>query len=696
MTVSSLWNVLDESNCGRPVGLDSFPLRDHRGRRGTFAVDTSIWICEAISSTALSSFHSDPALYLIYQRTIKLLKCGFALIFVLEGANRRISGGQEFRKRRSGSQFVAATKRCETLLRMLGVPVVYAEAEGEALCALLNEKGIVDAVISNDADCFLFGAKCLLTKFTLENLENNGTVMRYDSDRLRAAVGGSNRSIMLSRKDLVAFALLTGSDMTIGITNVGHRKAIAFMDACRSVAQQPDEGTCLNKLLEWEKEVNKQAEIHVDVDDDGPSTIQTRCCSLCLHPGSKDVHARDGCTECGTSAGQGCFVVTSIEKIVRSMQQKIATKSSTATAQHVVDAYFSPNANSIPNALASVTSIPSVASPAVAELFQSTLILKGHSQSSSQEYVRQTLPQLLARLDLYSTSPRNVYATISNQKYKPIPIRVEKMLVKKSVPCYEVIWAIVIDKPAEQQIEFTTIEFQSLINKCFPRLVEVFHREERKKQRGLIEQERQRKFVGTNKPRNTCQQQREKQFNRSTKPSGQGRKRERNFEAHHIRKPRVLPDKHPPMQSHDVTMLMDHMRPTKGDADVRVDKCAEYGVEDDKSTHTYGQNNPIQLDVDQEMKTAHKQDDEYSAMETLSSGDSVNRDDSVCSSDDHPKERSTHDICNSSDQEDCRDNAYASNQIHHAMPSLSPNQERIFCNLGTFVVECTPIRKSKF
>ena len=711
MTVSSLWNVLDESNCGRPVGIDSFPLRDdHRGRRGTFAVDTSIWICEAISSTALSTFHSDPALYLIYQRTTKLLKCGFGLIFVLEGANRRISGGQEFQKRRSGSQFVAATKRCETLLRMLGVLVVYAEAEGEALCALLNEKGIVDAVISNDADCFLFGAKCLLTKFTLENLENNGTVMRYDSDRLRAAVGGSSRSIELSRKDLVAFALLTGSDMTSGVTNVGHKKAISFMDACRSLAEQPDEGTCLNKLLEWGKEVNKQAEIHVDVDDDGPSTMSTRCCSLCLHPGSKDVHARDGCAECGTSAGEGCFVVTSIEKIVRSMQQKIA-KSTMSTAQRVVDAYFSPNANSIPNALASVTSTNCVASPAVAELFQSTLILKGQSQSSSQEYVRSTLPLLLARLDLLSTKPRNVYATISNQKYKPIPIRVEKMLVKKSVSCYEVIWAIAIDKPAEKQIEFSTHEFQSLINGAFPRIVEAFHREERKKQRGAIEEERHRKFVGTNKPRNTSQQRREKQFNRSMKPSGQGRKRERNFEAHHLRKQRVLPEKNPPMQSHDVTMLMDHMRPTRGDSDVLVDKCEQYEMEDDNSTYSYGQNSPIQLDVNQRMVHQGKlHQDKYSAAETLSSGDSAHRDGSVCSSDDYPKERNAYDISllggtcrghssgsssSDDDEEDRRDNAHVNKQSQQVMPYLSPNQERIFCNLGMCVVECTPIVKQR-
>ena len=75
MTVQSLWTVLEESRCGTPVGIEEFALKeDAKGRSSVLAVDTSIWICEALASTALSSFHSDPVLYLIYQRSIKLMK----------------------------------------------------------------------------------------------------------------------------------------------------------------------------------------------------------------------------------------------------------------------------------------------------------------------------------------------------------------------------------------------------------------------------------------------------------------------------------------------------------------------------------------------------------------------------------------------------------------------------------------------
>lgn len=643
MTVQSLWTVLEESSCGTPVGVEEFALKeDARGRSSALAVDTSIWICEALSSSALSSFHSDPVLHLIYQRSIKLLKLGLHLIFVLEGDKRRISNNdrQELRKRRSGTEFVAATNRTETLLRMLGVTVVRAEAEGEALCALLNQRGIVDGIITNDVDAFLFGGLTLYTRFTLQNL-NNRTVMKFDADKLRATVDGTSRSIPLGRKDLIAFALLTGSDYTNGVKDIGFQKAIKFFDSCRSLSI-----TCLDKLLSWGEEERKKV-VH-DVDDDGPSTI--RCCSLCLHPGSKDLHKRNGCIECGTAAGEGCFVVTSMEKIVMAIQQKIAKE--VFTPRVAVDAYFRPNGNSIPSSL--VTSKTCIATPDAAQLFNSSLILKGSSLTSSQDFIQQTLPPLLARLDLFSSAPRNVYATVSNQKYKPFPIRIEKTLVRKSDPCYQVIWTIAIDK---QQIEFSTHEFQCLINNTFPRLVDTFHREERNKQRGLVELERHKKFVGGVPSHPSQQQQREKQFNRSMK-LGQRRKRERQFDAPNIRKPKMMISENlPNTQSSDVAMLMNNVPP--------VLKTQAVDVSHIYDCNTYGGEECDRLS-DQEKARGHDENSE-------------DGDDLVSSSDDDQNNKERGDSLDTDEV------------VHSSMPSLSPYNERIFCRMGDIQVEVTPI-----
>lgn len=50
----------------------------------------------------------------------------------------------------------------QELLKLLGIPVLKAREEAEALCAQLNREGHVDACITADSDAFLFGAKCVI------------------------------------------------------------------------------------------------------------------------------------------------------------------------------------------------------------------------------------------------------------------------------------------------------------------------------------------------------------------------------------------------------------------------------------------------------------------------------------------------------------------------------------------------------
>jgi 5'-3' exonuclease len=45
------------------------------------------------------------------------------------------------------------------LLRLFGVPYVISPAEAEAQCAQLNVCGLVDGVITDDSDTFLFGGE---------------------------------------------------------------------------------------------------------------------------------------------------------------------------------------------------------------------------------------------------------------------------------------------------------------------------------------------------------------------------------------------------------------------------------------------------------------------------------------------------------------------------------------------------------
>ena len=206
MTVSSLWKVLAQAGCGRHVGVEDIldPDRaakkrtnpwnindnrqNHKKRSPTLAVDLSIWICEGLTSQAMARQHTDPPVHLVFTRVTKLLSLGIKLVVVVEG-KRRIRRSQpdgqddKFHCRRSGTKFWKACRTCEEMVRLMGVPVVKAKAEGEALCALLNERGVVDGVISNDGDCLLFGAKTVYTRFSLESLRSS-SIVRYEVPKL--------------------------------------------------------------------------------------------------------------------------------------------------------------------------------------------------------------------------------------------------------------------------------------------------------------------------------------------------------------------------------------------------------------------------------------------------------------------------------------------------------------------------------
>ena len=543
MTVAALWSVLDGSATAiglrdwlpsatdtadaansNPTATTGSSAHQRHRRPQRLAIDLSIWICEAQTSTVLRNFHAEPAAFLTCQRTVALLKMGIQLIAVLEGDRRGngdggssngSNGGDGGGRRRRGSAWAlaAACRSCERMLTLLGVPVVRARCEGEAACALLNQRGVVDGVISNDGDCLLFGATTVYTDFSLVHLER-GTVKRYEASNLRAATTAADDAdpattthITLDRDDLIAFAILCGSDIAgDGVATMGGKKAVKFIDMCRR--SDASTRTALETLRLWGAEARLHAATTMAAaaaaaasatesdfaDADGnagaaaEATKQQRCCSLCLHAGDKRLHSSNGCEECGTGPGDGCYPVSLAERYKSSIKDKVMQGAATFSVS-TIDAYLTPNGNTIPQTTtgASVSADLPMQQPRYQEALRSSLLFKGNTRSTSHEYLRQTMPKLLARLYILdkarSNLPENRYASSSSNFSDdvPTPRKIMGRQIKSGRPHYLLEW-VLGKKEEEDQLIFVTSEWQSIVDAKMSALVDAFRRNEQKAQ----------------------------------------------------------------------------------------------------------------------------------------------------------------------------------------------------------------------
>ncbi|KAJ1559552.1 DNA repair protein rad2, partial [Cladochytrium tenue] len=106
----------------------------------------------------------------------------------------------------------------QDFLRMFGLPYMTAPQEAEAQCAWLLEEGLVDGIVTDDSDVFLFGGAAVY-----KNMFNaRKFVEAYSFDRLRRSMG-------LTRHALVFLAYLLGSDYTPGVAGVGAVSAMEIL-----------------------------------------------------------------------------------------------------------------------------------------------------------------------------------------------------------------------------------------------------------------------------------------------------------------------------------------------------------------------------------------------------------------------------------------------------------------------------------
>ncbi|ETI29158.1 hypothetical protein G647_01611 [Cladophialophora carrionii CBS 160.54] len=126
---------------------------------------------------------------------------------------------QQKRDRRDADEVTQTMiQECQSLLRHFGLPYITAPMEAEAQCAELVRLGLVDGIVTDDSDIFLFGGTRIY--------KNMFNAAKYVECYLAADL---EKEFLLTREKLVRFAHLLGSDYTEGIPGVGPVTALEIL-----------------------------------------------------------------------------------------------------------------------------------------------------------------------------------------------------------------------------------------------------------------------------------------------------------------------------------------------------------------------------------------------------------------------------------------------------------------------------------
>ncbi|XP_043806922.1 DNA repair protein UVH3 isoform X3 [Manihot esculenta] len=150
--------------------------------------------------------------------------------------------GDEQKKQERNAESVSSEMfgECQELLQMFGLPYIIAPMEAEAQCAYMEQANLVDGVVTDDSDVFLFGARNVYKNI----FDDRKYVETYFMKAHAFLSQDIEKELGLTREKLIRMALLLGSDYTEGISGIGIVNAIEVVNAF------PEEDG-LKKFREW-------------------------------------------------------------------------------------------------------------------------------------------------------------------------------------------------------------------------------------------------------------------------------------------------------------------------------------------------------------------------------------------------------------------------------------------------------------
>ncbi|KAJ4002992.1 hypothetical protein NW752_007855 [Fusarium irregulare] len=173
---------------------------EKHGRPLRIAIDVAIWQFQNQAAQG----GTNPEIRTLFYRLVRLLACPVEPIFVFDGPYKPAIKRNKQSSR--GSSF--ANAQAKRLVRLFGCTIHDAPGEAEAECALLQQHGIVDMVLTEDVDALMFGCTKVLRKWSPESKRATEPthVSLLDAEKLKLGSQG------LDREGMVLVALMSGGD----------------------------------------------------------------------------------------------------------------------------------------------------------------------------------------------------------------------------------------------------------------------------------------------------------------------------------------------------------------------------------------------------------------------------------------------------------------------------------------------------
>lgn len=151
-------------------------------------------------------------------------------------------------------QFVTQLKM---LFDDLNIKYITAPSDGEIELARLNNCGEIDAVISNDADVFLYGAKCLLRNFSKStaDLPSSSTDSTTKDYHVTPITMQMLNSINIDRSSVIFIAITSGDDYSKGWKDLGIHRAFQLASTKLPYAERLSQIYRISNDLDYSKAI---------------------------------------------------------------------------------------------------------------------------------------------------------------------------------------------------------------------------------------------------------------------------------------------------------------------------------------------------------------------------------------------------------------------------------------------------------